>query len=145
MKKCPFCAEEIQDGAIKCRFCGEFLTESQTNQQMSSKKRNEKTLNPILAGAVIIWSAIIIPIVLYHRIDPDIGVFMGLIYSIIGVSLIYNLETHGLGKKQLKGFWGMSPNIWAVALGLGALIPLWWIWGLLVIGYFVSRAKLKEY
>jgi len=37
MKKCPFCAEEIRDEAIKCKHCGEFL--DGTDRSSVSKKK----------------------------------------------------------------------------------------------------------
>jgi membrane protein YdbS with pleckstrin-like domain len=35
MKKCPFCAEQIQEEAIKCRFCGSFLSTAPPDENAS--------------------------------------------------------------------------------------------------------------
>ncbi|HHT9138646.1 MAG TPA: zinc ribbon domain-containing protein [Candidatus Wunengus sp. YC60] len=46
MKKCPFCAEEIQDDAVKCKHCGEFLDEKSLQEIALAKKTDRLVFNP---------------------------------------------------------------------------------------------------
>ncbi len=51
MKKCYFCAEEIQEEAIKCRFCGEFLDGS---YKPKSKTKWYYSTSAIVIGLLVL-------------------------------------------------------------------------------------------
>jgi phage shock protein PspC (stress-responsive transcriptional regulator) len=49
MKRCPYCAEDVQDAAIKCRYCGSLLDGSPLTRSWH-RSREGKMIAGVCAG-----------------------------------------------------------------------------------------------
>jgi phage shock protein PspC (stress-responsive transcriptional regulator) len=88
MKQCPYCAESIQDAAIKCRYCGSRLRDSLTAEWC--RVREGKMVAGVCAGLAEQFSISVTALRLAVVILTFLGFGWGLLmYVVLWVIMPY--------------------------------------------------------
>jgi uncharacterized membrane protein YvbJ len=85
MKKCPFCAEEIQEEAVKCKHCGEFLIDAEL-KRMKMGAGSPQTEWYYKTPMVILWILLLGPFALsFIWKNPQYNASSKIIWTIIAI------------------------------------------------------------
>ncbi len=88
MKQCPYCAEEIQDRAIKCRHCGGMLEGSALSRTWYRSRRG-KMIAGVCAGLAEQFGISVTAVRLAVVLLTLIGAWGVIVYAVLWVIMPY--------------------------------------------------------
>jgi len=88
MKKCPFCAEEIQDEAVKCKHCGEFLIDAELKRMKKDADLKWFQRTSYIVISLLLIGPLALPLVWFH---PKYSIMTKAVVTILTIGLMLGL------------------------------------------------------